>query len=144
MAEKKQLEHEESIDLDAQRGTQLGLSHRQVEMARILADPTETGTIKDICERVGLPRRTFYNWMDRKDFIDFVNSLIDKYTDAELAGVWKALSLKARGGDIQAIKLYFEMKGKYKHTQEINHKFENLSSDEVDKRIEELMKQVKE
>lgn len=135
----KNNEKDKSIDYDAQRGTQLGLTHRQIEIAKILADPTETGTIKDICEREQLPRRTFYNWMGKKEFIDFINSLIDKYTDAELAGVWKALSLKARKGDIQAIKLFFEMKGKYKEVKEVNHNFNDLTPEEREQRLNELM-----
>jgi hypothetical protein len=59
--------------------------------------------------------------MEKKSFVDYVNSLIDQYTDAELSRVWKALSLKAASGDTQAIKLFFEMKGKYREVKEINH-----------------------
>lgn len=135
-------ELDKSIDNDAQRGTKLGLSGKQIEAAQILADPSETRTIKAICEDIGLPRRTFYNWVGRKEFVDFVNSLIDKYTDAELAAVWGALSRKARTGDTHAMKLFFEMKGKYKEIKEINHNFDNLSDEELDKRLQDLINKV--
>jgi hypothetical protein len=46
-------------------------------------------------------------------FLDYLNSQIDKYTDSEIAEVWKALVTKAKRGDISAIKLFFEMKGMY-------------------------------
>lgn len=138
--EKKKVD--ENTDYDAQRGTQLGLTGKQIEIAQILADPSETRTIKAICESIELPRRTFYNWMGKKEFVDFVNSLVDKYTDAELAGVWKALARKASSGDTQAMKLFFEMKGKYKETKEINHTFDNLSDEEREERLKELMSKV--
>jgi hypothetical protein len=142
MTEKVDKVEDNIIDKDTQRGTQLGLTMKQIQIAQILADPSETRTIKKMCEDEGLPRRTFYNWVGRKEFIDFVNSLIEKYMDAELAGVWGALARKARTGDTHAMKLFFEMKGKYKDVKEVNHTFDNLSPEEADKRIKELMDKV--
>jgi acyl-CoA-binding protein len=89
-----------------------------------------------------LPRRTFYNWVGRKEFLEFVNSLVERNTDAELSKVWGALARKAGSGDTNAIKLFFEMKGKYKTVTEVNHNFDNLSEDEMEKRIQELMSKV--
>jgi acyl-CoA-binding protein len=132
----------DDIDIDAQRGTQIGLTGKQIEVAQILADPSETRTIKAICESISLPRRTFYNWVGRKEFIEFVNSLVEKYTDAELAKVWGALARKAATGDTHAMKLFFEMKGRYKQITEVNHKFDDLSDEEREKRIQELMNKV--
>jgi acyl-CoA-binding protein len=134
--------YDESIDKDTQRGTQLGLTRKQIEIAQILADPSETRTIKAICESIELPRRTFYNWYGRKEFVDYVSSLVEKYTDAELSKVWGALARKAATGDTHAMKLFFEMKGKYKSVQEINHNFDNLSDEDREKRIQELMGKV--
>jgi hypothetical protein len=118
----------EDNDIFAQEGTKLGLTGKQIEIAQILADPSETRTIKAICEDNELPRRTFYNWMGKKEFVDFVNNLIDKYTDAELAGVWKALARKAKEGDSSSIKLFFEMKGKYREVKELKHSGFTLES----------------
>lgn len=61
-------------------------------------------------EEVGVSRKTFYSWMKDKRFVDYINSQIGQYTDGELADVWKALLLQCKRGNIQAIKLYFEMK----------------------------------
>ncbi|MEK3853436.1 phBC6A51 family helix-turn-helix protein [Cytobacillus sp. FSL H8-0458] len=127
---------------DTQIGTKLGLNGKQIEVAQILADPSETRTIKAICEDIELPRRTFYNWVGKKEFVEFVNSLIDKYTDAELAGVWGALARKARTGDTHAMKLFFELKGKYKEVKEINHNIDNLTDEDREQRIKELMNKV--
>lgn len=92
----------------------LELSGKKKELAEMLTNPDFHGTIKDLCERVGVSRSSFYRWLDNKEFVSYVNALIDKYTDSELSAVWKSLIYRAKSGDVQAIKLYFELKGKYK------------------------------
>ena len=87
-------------------------------MAELLVNPDCDLSIKAMCEQLGVSRATFYNWQRESDFKGYVNFLIDSYTDSELANVWKALIKKALNGDVQAQKLFFEMKGKYK--QEVN------------------------
>ena len=57
-----------------------------------------------------------YDWIGDDNFRSYVDELIDKYTDSELSRVWKALMKLIDKGDFQAIKLYFELKGKYKDT----------------------------
>jgi Helix-turn-helix of insertion element transposase len=104
-----------------QNNTKWNPTDEQARMAQILADPSEQGTITEKCEKAGVSRSTFYRWMRDPNFVEYVNSLIDEYTDAELARVWAALTRKAIEGDIQAIKLFFEMKGKYKEKKEIEH-----------------------
>jgi hypothetical protein len=112
---------EEINDNIAQKGTKLGLTRKQIDIAVILADPSETRTITKLCSDEGVPRRTFYNWMGMENFVSFVNSLVDQYSDAELSKVWRSLIKKAQDGDVQAIKLYFEMKGKYREVKELKH-----------------------
>jgi AcrR family transcriptional regulator len=85
----------------AQNVTNFTLNDEQVKMAQILADPSENGTISDKCKKAGVSRTTFYRWMRDKQFVEYVNSLIDEYTDAELSRVWGALTRRAVEGDIQ-------------------------------------------
>lgn len=129
---------DESTDINAQRGTMLGLAAKQVEIAIILADPSDTRTITQMCKDENVPRRTFYNWMSKPEFREFINSMIDNYSDAVLPGVWKALSRKAESGDTTAIKLFFEMKGKYREVKDVNHNFNNVSEEDMEQRIREL------
>ena len=89
---------------------------KKMLMAKRLADPEFQGTITELCLQVGVARTTFYDWIGDPDFRAYVDELIDKYTDSELSRVWKALMKLIDRGDIQAIKLYFELKGKYKDT----------------------------
>lgn len=68
-------------------------------------------------KEVGVPHRTFYRWMKDRRFIDYLNSRLDQYTDGELAEIWKALINQCKRGNIQAIKLFFEMKEMHPSTK---------------------------
>lgn len=102
-----------------QKVAKTNLSKKQREVAEMLANPDVDGTKTAISENVGVSRTTLYKWLKDPEFIKYVDSLIDSYTDAELSTVWKALIRRCICGDTQAIKLYFELKGKYK--QQIEH-----------------------
>lgn len=96
------------------------LSLKQRRAAEMLANPDVEATKTDIINQLGVPRTTFYRWLKQPEFIEYVNELIEKYTNGELAAVWKALIKKCEGGNVAAIKLYFELKGKYKQTVEVD------------------------
>ena len=90
-----------------------GLSSKQRTAAEKLANPTFEGSVTELCEEIGVSRASFYRWMDKPAFRDYLNGLIDKYSDGELASVWKALIRKCIRGDTRAMKLYFELKGRF-------------------------------
>ena len=89
--------------------------------AEMLANP-EVKTNKEVYESLDIPKSTFYDWRDRQEFIDMVNSKVDKYTDQALPDVWESLIEQATSGSVQAQKLYFEMKDKYRDRKEITGK----------------------
>lgn len=104
----------------ATKSNKINLTADQKKMAEMLANPDITGTKSEFCEEVGVNRVTLWKWLKKKEFTDYVSELIDKYTDAELGTVWKALINKCSSGDVAAIKLYFEVKGKYKQQIDIS------------------------
>lgn len=86
---------------------------KKLKMAEMLANPEFTGTNKELYETVEISHNTFYRWIKEDAVIEYTENLINRYTDGEVGSVWKALLKKCKSGDIQAIKLYFELKGKY-------------------------------
>lgn len=115
----------------ATKSDKSSLNRKQIKAAEMLANPDFSGTITELCSVVGVARSTFYDWMSQKEFRKYTDELIDLYTDGELSRVWKALMRRIDVGDIQAIKLYFELKGKYKpdiREMDENLKEETLSS----------------
>lgn len=91
------------------------MTSKQKKAGKLLADPRFTGTVADLCKEIGVGRSTFYEWMQSEVFRSYVDGLIEVYTDAELSRAWKALMKLVDQHDIQAIKLFFELKGKYKN-----------------------------
>ena len=82
--------------------------------AEKLVDPEFDGNISALCKEIGVARSTFYRWMDDADFKGYLDYLITKYTDSELANVWRATIRSAIEGNPSSQKLFFELKGKYK------------------------------
>lgn len=124
-----------------QKCTKSRLTKKQREAAEMLANPDISCTKTRLCETVGVSRSVFYKWLKDSEFILYVNSLIDTYTDAELGAVWRALIHRCMAGDVQAIKLYFELKGKYKQQVEMSgelkhiNPFEGLTTNELKKLV---------
>jgi hypothetical protein len=83
---------------------------RQILMVELLINPEDRRTKEDKCKEVGVKKQTLYNWLKKPEFVTYMNSQIDKYTNSELSEVWKALLLQCRRGNIEAIKLFFKMK----------------------------------
>ena len=84
------------------------------KMAEMLASPEFDGNISKLCDEIDVARSTFYRWYEDSDFVRYVEWLIERYSDSELANAWRALIKKANSGNVEALKLYFELKGKYK------------------------------
>ena len=68
------------------------------------------GNISKLCDDLNISRSTFYRWYDKKEFKDYINFLIDKYTETELFEIWKAIIDTAKKGSPQALKLFFDLK----------------------------------
>lgn len=91
-----------------------GMLPNEIQLCEMLADPEYALMSKTkIAEKIGISRQRLYVYMSRQRVLEYMNALVAYYTDLEMPGVWKALVKKAKAGDMGAIKLYFEMKGKY-------------------------------
>ena len=94
------------------KSNKLGLKPKQIKLANRLADPGFTGTVTQLCDEIGVARSTFYDWMGQEPFREYLTDLINRYADSELASVWKALIRRCVVGDVQAIKLYFDVRSR--------------------------------
>jgi hypothetical protein len=83
---------------------------KQIKMVELLINPNDRRTKEDKCKEVGVTPKTLWEWMKKPEFVEYMNSQLGKYTDAELPEVWKALMMQCKRGNVNAIKLFFEMK----------------------------------
>jgi uncharacterized HAD superfamily protein len=83
---------------------------KQIKMSELLLNPEDRRTKQEKCKEVGITTKTLWKWMNDNRYVEYVNSQLDQYTNGELAEVWRALINQCKRGNIQAIKLFFEMK----------------------------------
>lgn len=113
-----------------QNETKQPFSGKRLQAAQMLASPDFNGTVTELIRELDVSRATFYRWMGEREYLDFISSLIDRYTDSELASVWKALIRQCKAGDISAIRLYFELKGKYRQQIDLGGSVVFISGEE--------------
>lgn len=115
----------------AAKGMYPALTPKQRQLAEAMCDPEFQGSITELCKKVGVSRSTLYRLQkENADFRNYVTYLIDSYTDSELAGVWKSLIKKCNTGEVPAIKLFFELKGKYRQQVDLSGGVVFLSGEE--------------
>ena len=95
-----------------------GLTKKQANAIPLLANP-KYKTYGEVAEEAGVSERSIYKWLNNDRFVEVLNEQVARWTDAENARVWKSLVREAADGNVQAQKLYFEMKNKYK--QQLDH-----------------------
>lgn len=92
---------------------------QQQSCAILLSDPGCNMTLTEVATEVGVVRKTLYNWLQDEKFTSYVNKLIDRATDAKLSYAWGCL-IKRMEKDTNAIRLFFELKEKYRQRIDIN------------------------
>ena len=93
-----------------QRNNESVLSPKMKKCAEKMICPEFDGNISKLCDELKIARSTFYRWYDKKEFKQYINFLIDRYTESELFEIWKAIIETAKKGSPQALKLFFELK----------------------------------
>lgn len=83
-------------------------------LCEMLADPEYRLMTKTaMAEKLGISRQSLYKYLDRRDVRDYTRQLVEYFTDGELSNVWKSLVNTCKKGNVNAIRLYFEMKRMY-------------------------------
>lgn len=96
-----------------------------IKVTEFLLNPDDKRPKVEKIKAAGLTEQVFYRWMKDERFINYINNQIDKYTNAEISEVWKALVRKCKMLDVPAIKLFFEMKGMYSEKKKFELTGEN-------------------
>ena len=89
---------------------------RMAIAAELLANPDFSGTKEEIAREAGVSRATLYRWLRNPDFVALVNQLVAQYAETDLAMVWNSLCTQLQAGNLQAIRLYFELRERSKQT----------------------------
>lgn len=128
---------------DKQELTFAKLTKKQINTLDLFINP-KISSITEIARRSEVSRGTIYNWLDDDNFQRALDKKIDQYVNSQTSAIWKSLIREAKNGDTRAIKLFFEMQGKYKDRKEITGKdggaikFEESAKEKVKSTIDSI------
>ena len=91
------------------------INPKQKKLAQKLLSQEFDGDFERLCSEVGIGMTVLYKWLGEVPFRKYLENLVEKRTYGEISVVWKALIDQCIKGNVTAIKLYFELKGKYKN-----------------------------
>ena len=100
--------------VDKHRGMYPGVKGKRRRLAEAIVDPDNEKTITALCKEIGISRTTFYNWQSDADFMGYVEYLVESYTTSAIPEAWKQVIKKVEKGNMDAIRLLLEVKGKLK------------------------------
>ena len=90
------------------------MTKKQKKVADALTNIESNGSLDDICEEYAISRETLYQWLSEDLFRKYMDMVLNGKTFTAMTEVWRSLLNQCGEGNIQAIKLYFELNGKYK------------------------------
>ena len=102
------------------RGMYPNLKPKQRKVAEALCNPENNMTITELCNEYKISRQTFYNWQSDSEFKSYVEWLLKNFTDSALPRAWKEIIKKVEAGNMEAIKMLFEIKGIHKNEISLN------------------------
>lgn len=97
------------------------LKARQRRLAEALVDPDDDRNITELCKDFKISRTTFYNWQRESDFLGYVDCLIENYTTSMIPKAWKEIGKKVERGEMEAIRMLLEVKGKLQKSSQFNN-----------------------
>ena len=83
-------------------------------LAEAIVDPDNDKNITELCKDAKISRTTFYNWQRDAEFMGYIEWLVESYTTSAIPEAWKQIIKKVEQGNMEAIKLLLEVKGKFK------------------------------
>ena len=87
------------------------LKPKQRQAAEALVDPADERTVTELCQDLEISRTTFYNWQKDPAFAGYVKVLIEGLTSSIVPKAWKQIDKKVGEGNMEAIRMVFELKG---------------------------------
>lgn len=96
-----------------QRDSTTGLTKEQLAAVAAINNTRDTRSDVKKIRDLGITPRMFGGWMHNKRFSDYVKDSAENLLENSTADAHTAFLRKVRSGDTSAIKLYYEMTGRY-------------------------------
>lgn len=97
----------------------MSLSDKQAKVAEALATRPPDESPDAFCKRVRVPRTTLWRYRKNEDFRKAVDERVADLTWKERGPILSALMNKAKEGDVQAARLFFQWRGELTEKHEV-------------------------
>ena len=108
-------------ELDNNRGYYPAVKGKKRKVAEALVDPADERSVTELCKDFKISRTTFYNWQKEMAFMGYVNFLVESFTSSIVPKAWKQIAKKIDKGDMEAIRMLLEVKGKLQKESAVNN-----------------------
>lgn len=108
-------------DLNKTKGMYPGVKGKKRKLAEALVNPADERNVTELCKDFKISRTTFYNWQKESEFIGYVNFLVESFTTSIIPKAWKQIAKKIDQGNMEAIRMLLEVKGKLQSEKLINN-----------------------
>ena len=92
---------------------QVAISPEQVFAVGIITNPTNRKPLSSKLKTCGISYATYRAWLKQPHFAQYITKISEDMLGEHVADVHTRVLEKATGGDIQAIKLYYELTGRH-------------------------------
>lgn len=96
---------------------QTRLTDKQLAVAMTLLNVADNRSLTTKLESLGVKSTTYHGWTKSKVFMDFMNQQAEEMFGSAMPMAHKALINKVMAGDVRAMKLYYEMTGRWNGQQ---------------------------
>lgn len=109
------------------------LTDAERSLMTVMTDPSKIHfTVKEICEKAGVSRNTYYKAIKKKPFINEYKKRSAELVDSDIGEVVKALLKEAKKGSAKHIQIALEMSGLYSKNINVNQQSVSITLDGKD------------
>lgn len=102
------------------------LTAQQLTLANMLLNTMDKQSVRQKLEAAGVTAVQYNNWLTQPAFRDYLAKRAEQMFQASQHEAYMSLSEVMKGGDVPALKLYFEMTGKYTPRAQLDVNIESV------------------
>lgn len=113
------------VDLDPEKSDNL-LTPGQVLLANMLLNTHDTRSVREKLELINVSSQQYHAWLRQPAFSNYLRVRAEEMFKSSDFQAYNALSKTVESGDVQALKLFFEMRGIYNPRLQVDVNIEQV------------------
>lgn len=113
------------VDLRSDESARL-LTSEQLMAANVVLNSHDTRSVREKLEFLNISSQKWAAWLRQPGFSNYMTKRAEEAFGANDFAAYTALGNAVDEGKLDAVKLHFEMRGKYKHTVDVNVNIEQV------------------